>query len=201
MLPMLSALDAVNVMLSSIGQAPVNSLDVAGIRDVAIAKLSLDNTNREVQTKGWSFNTDRGLELSVDESSGHILVPHGALWVRPSDASMRYVQRADNGTQKLYDTSTHSFNMSKPVKVDVIWGFPFDDIPQAARQFIATRAARIFQANVIGSDLLFRFTAEHELEAKAVLEHLESRSKRRNVFDNASAENGIYRRHINTPRF
>jgi hypothetical protein len=50
-------LDAVNTILIGIGEAPVNTLG-SGLQEAEIAEVVLDNINREVQSKGWTFNTD-----------------------------------------------------------------------------------------------------------------------------------------------
>jgi hypothetical protein len=56
-------LDAVNTILLSIGEAPVNTLG-SGLQEAEIAEVVLDNINREVQSIGWTFNTDLRLTLS-----------------------------------------------------------------------------------------------------------------------------------------
>uniref|UniRef100_UPI0040473467 hypothetical protein n=1 Tax=Shewanella sp. TaxID=50422 RepID=UPI0040473467 len=52
-----SKLDAVNTMLSSIGEAPVSSLS-SGLIEAEIAETILDTIDREVQSMGWHFNTE-----------------------------------------------------------------------------------------------------------------------------------------------
>lgn len=197
----MTKLDAVNAMLASIGQTPLNTLDVTGIRDAAIAELALDNTTREVLNKSWSFNSDYLFDL-VPNGSGHILIPAGALWVDPTDISKDYVQRWDSGVAKFYDRVNHTFVINEnPLKVNIVWSMPFESVPQAARSYIATRAARVFQANVIGSDILFRFTDIHEQEALATLNKMESRTKQLNIFAAPTRENDILHRRSNWTRF
>ena len=194
----MTKLDAVNGMLASIGQAPVNSLAVAGIRDVAIANLALETQLRSVLNRGWSFNTDTDYEL-VPDGSGHVLVPATALWLDPTNRSYDFVQRFNGGAMKLYDRAKRTFVIEQnPVHVNVIWAFEFEEIPQPARDYIATRAARIFQSQVIGSDILFRYTELHENEALASLQRLESRSKTRNMLTRNDA---IFDRRYNPRRY
>lgn len=50
-------------MLASIGEAPIASLDSATQADVATAVNLLRNTTREVQSKGWRFNTEFGFQV------------------------------------------------------------------------------------------------------------------------------------------
>lgn len=198
---LLTRLDAVNMMLSSIGTAPVNSLAVPGIRDVAVAALSLDNTQREVLSPGWSFNTDRNFPLPADAGTGYVPVPANALFVDPTDRNKHYVERYDGGVRYLYDTVNHTFEIGETVQCEIIRFQPFEELPQAARQYIATRAARIFQSQVVGSDILWRFTETHEAEALAVLKRLEARQKDLNIFAAPTEENvTILRRRRNAWR-
>ena len=58
-------LEAVNIMLSSIGEAPVNSLS-SGLVDAELAQTTLHNVSREVQAAGWSFNTEYNRSYALD---------------------------------------------------------------------------------------------------------------------------------------
>ena len=50
-------LESINTMLSTIGEAPVNSLTGSLPTDATMAINILDEINREVQAQGWKFNT------------------------------------------------------------------------------------------------------------------------------------------------
>ena len=50
-------LQAVNTMLSTIGEAPVNSITGTTTVDVSVAKNILDETSMSIQSQGWNFNT------------------------------------------------------------------------------------------------------------------------------------------------
>lgn len=50
-------------MLASIGEAPIASLDSATQADVVTALNILRNTTREVQAKGWRFNSEFGYQV------------------------------------------------------------------------------------------------------------------------------------------
>lgn len=191
----MTEIDAINQMLVSIGQAPVNSITSTGILDVETAKLSLDTVLREVLTRGWSFNADFDYPITPD-GSDNILIPATAMWVDPVDTSRDFVMRWDSGTAKMYDRDARSFTITDEVDVNIIWAFEFDSIPQAARYYIALRAARIWQSQVIGSDILFKFTELHEMEALAGLKRLESRTKRVNFVSSGATVS----RRFNPPR-
>ena len=50
-------LEAVNIMLAAIGEAPINSLIGTLPVDARIAQSTLTEVNKSVQSEGWSFNT------------------------------------------------------------------------------------------------------------------------------------------------
>ena len=51
-------LEAVNIMLSAIGEAPVNRLS-SGLVEAETAETILNQINRSVQAEGWHFNKKR----------------------------------------------------------------------------------------------------------------------------------------------
>ena len=70
-------LDAVNTMLSAIGEAPVNSLS-SGLVEAEVAESILNTVDREVQAMGWHFNTELNKSFAQD-TSGNILLPPDVL--------------------------------------------------------------------------------------------------------------------------
>lgn len=165
-------LEAVNEMLTAIGTAPVNTLNVAGLTDAAIAKDTLSSISREVQSRGWWFNTSRAVTLNA--SAGSIPVAANMLRVVPSmptptspGETKQFVVRSG----KLWDTQANTdTGFAAPVKADIVYLFDFETIPESARRYITVRAARVFQTKVLGDGQLGVYTAEHELESFQVLE-------------------------------
>lgn len=187
-------LEAVNTMLFSIGKAPVNSLSVPGINDVSFATQTLYTVVRDVQTRGWWFNREENFPISPD-GSGNILLPDTVLDFWPSERFRGFVERAG----KLYDPTTNSFNIGallngQPLKVDVIWCFPFEELPQAARTYIARRAGREFQTSSVGSQVLYQFTKESEVEAFADLQRRENLAGGSNMFAAPTRNGRIFNR-------
>jgi hypothetical protein len=183
-------LEAVNRMLASIGGSPVNTLEVPGVGDVADAKRQLNEALRDVQSVGYSWNTDYGFSLTPDPVTGAILLPEGVLDIDASDGTLSIVVRQHPTLDQLalYDADNHTFDFSttfsadNPLTVDVIWGFPFNHLPQAARTYIATAAARRFQAQKVNSPILDRFDEMDEARAFLLLQRYERRSRDTNSF-------------------
>jgi hypothetical protein len=175
-------LDAVNVMLMSIGQAPVSTVTDTGIKDVEIARQILHNTSREVQTKGWTFNTDYAYSISptVDD---RILVPSNCLSIDPVNSGEDFVQRWDSDEEAMcmYDLHEQTFDRDTALEVDIVWFYEYEHLPQSARNYIGIKAARIFQAGAVASDVLFRFDQHHEQEALVTFMHEHSRVADRNI--------------------
>lgn len=188
--------DAVNQMLMSIGQSPVNTLTVVGIKTVNIARLVLHNTSREVQGRGWNFNTDDKYPLAPT-SAGTVVLPSNALSVDPCDTRLRYVERrnVESGDRCFYDKDARSFTISKSVDCDIVWFFEFEDLPQAARAHIAHKAGRVFQASSVASQVIHEFTKEREIETLAELDRDERRTSDSNMFAHDSLATRIFLRY------
>ena len=52
---------------------------------------------------------------------------------------------------QLYDRIAHSFEWTKQ-KLKVTWVFDFEDLPEAAKQYITIRAANLFAMRMTGCD-------------------------------------------------
>ena len=74
-----SELEAVNEILSSIGSNPVDSLENSLDVDVLNAKRILSSVSREVQSRGWFFNTEDNITLLPDADDGLVPCPENYL--------------------------------------------------------------------------------------------------------------------------
>lgn len=191
-------LDAINLMLLSIGQSPVNSVDATGIKDVAIAQLWLHNTSREIQSKGWAFNQDFGYEIAPDGNS-RVTVPSNALTIDPTYSSNDWVVRYDEAYSALsmYNLVTQSFECTETLKFDVTWFYGFEKTPPTFRNYVGLLAGQRFQAGGLGSDLLFRFEQVDIDRALLAFERDQSRVTDRNILQGADFANQIFLRRRN----
>jgi hypothetical protein len=175
-----SKLDAVNTMLSSIGEAPVSSLS-SGLIEAEIAESILNTIDREVQSMGWHFNTELNKSFAQD-TLGQILLPADIL---RADATLK--ANAPNLVQrglKMYDRVNHTFVISTDAALDVVLQLLFDDLPEVAKRYIVLRATRIFQDRVVGSNTLHDFQQRDEAEALVQLKDFDKAADDHNIFDN-----------------
>ena len=175
-------LDAVNLMLASIGQSPVNTLSGTLPVDVNKAVRALDSALREVLTQGWSFNTDYDYVLTPD-GTNRIAIPSAAMQLDPTygqDYVPRYDATAPAG-MFLYNRADNTFIHNDEVKVDIVWAYEFEQIPQHCRHYVAMKAARKFQSGIMASAVLHQFTRDDEAEAYATFRRVEKRQKNFNI--------------------
>lgn len=180
-------LDAVNIMLMSIGQSPVNTLTGTGIKDVVTAQLVLHNTSRAAQDEGWDFNTDYMYPITPD-GNNRILVPSNCLNIDPIYDADNFVQRYDeaNAAMSMYDLEGQTFDRTDILYCDIVRFYAYEKTPQSFRNYVALAAGQRFQAGAISSELLFRFEQKDIDAARAILERNTNRQKDRNFFNNTS---------------
>lgn len=156
-------LEAVNDMLAVIGESPVSTLDNTGFVDAVIARQLLHSTSRALQTKGWHFNTIDGFVIQPN-SNGFLDVPLNTLKIDQThdfDGAVDCVHRG----LRIFDKKSQSFVFNQPVTFTITQFIAFDELPEYARHYIYIRAARLFQARMVGSETVAGLTAEEENNA------------------------------------
>lgn len=185
MLTYTTELDAVNTMLFCIGEAPVNTLEDNGLIDAVLARNVLATVSREVQSKGWHFNTEKDYTVTPTTPAGELVLPKTVLRcdsVEP-DHLIDVVVRGN----RLYDRRNHTYKFTNAMKVDMIVLLSHDDLPEPARQYITIKAARRFQQGRVGSDLLNMFSERDEVGLLVTLQEMEAENADYNMLsDNYS---------------
>ena len=187
MLSPTTELEAINTMLSTIGESPVNAVEDTGNVDVVIARQILQSVSREVQARGWHFNTEINYTITPD-SDGYLVLPKTVLKVDTvyPDSSKDVVVRGS----RLYDREKHTYVFTDAVKVDMTILLTFDELPEVARNYVTIRASRIFQERVVGSDTLHAFNSQDEARAMVSLMEYEADTADLNVL---SGNYSVYR--------
>ena len=180
-LSMTSELDAINIMLGTIGESPINSLDAAtGVVDAVTARSILSEVSVQVQEEGWHFNTEYEFVLTPSLDSKEIYVPANAIEVDASAYDRNDIDVAIRGN-RLYDRKNKTFQFQQDIKADLTILLEFNELPQAARHYITVRAARVFQQRVIGSDTLGSFSEKDEARALRSMRRYESKTADYNI--------------------
>ena len=160
-------LKAINIMLSAIGKAPINSLTGTLPVDAKIAQSTLNEINKKVQMEGWSFNTEIDVTLTRD-GSNKINLPIDALRVDPNIHQHTTVDAIQRGL-KLYDRLNNKFEFDEDLICTVVYLRDFDEIPEPARYYMTIKAARVFVDRLVSDQGLRTYTQQDEVRARAIL--------------------------------
>jgi hypothetical protein len=192
----LSKIEAVNIILESIGEAPVSSL-TSGLPDAEAAESKLNEINKAVQARGWHQNIDYNLKLMPNNNS-LIYVPSNYLRVDTTRDS-QYINvtvRNYNSRLALYDIKKQTYIFTEPLFVDVVYLIQFEDLSLELSTYIAYLAARKFQESQMQSVALDNFTRRAEMEAYAALLDAESETDDANILtDSSYVAYATYRHH------
>src|SRR6056300_1832611 len=194
-----SELEAVNTILSTIGESPLNTLSGSLPVDGTVAVNILSEITREVQSAGWHFNTHYKVTLTRDTGNK---IPLATNILRVELDNNRYskvqydiVQR-DNylyNLAKNQDTFDTNFE-----DVTVVYLLPFNEIPEQAKRYITIRSARVFHDRTLGANTLHKFSQEDETKALSILKQAESLTGDYSIFDTPEQaytivrNNGVY---------
>jgi hypothetical protein len=190
-----SEVEAVNLMLASIGEQPVNTIDGNIFNsDVSNARIRLRSASRSLQLIGWTFNTEETVELLRD-GTGKIRLTDDVVRAVPAraDYAMNTVKWAIR-RQYLFNRTTNSLIWEQDVKADIMRLLTFSDLPEPARNYIVERASARFQKNFVGSETLNSFTPEEVMMAKTVLEEFETETGKFNILNGSSSVANIHNR-------
>ena len=160
-------LEAINIMIAAIGEAPINTLVGTLPVDARIAQSTLSEVNKSVQSEGWSFNTEIDVTFTRD-SSNQISLPTDILSI---DANIHHHPTIDPIQRglKLYDRQNNKFEFDEDLICTVVYFRNFDEIPEPARHYINIQAARKFVDRLVSDQALRTYTQQDETRARAIL--------------------------------
>lgn len=174
-------LEAVNIILSSVGESPVNALgsDLSGN-----AEAVLNEVMREIQERGWHFNTEEDYDISV-AVGGTVTLPDNVASYKLDSADV--VMRGN----RLYDRRQHSYTVfSGTVTGTIVFLLAWTELPPTARRLFTMEAAHRYQKRWFSSETLVGFTAEDIRKAKVIFEDAESIQAGYNILNGSY---GVYR--------
>lgn len=152
-------LAAVNDMLAAIGESPVSSLEGDPNADVANCRRILSQVNREVQSKGWTFNIEEDAQLIPDSFSN--LINYLDDYLKVTTGS--YTNRGGF----LYDRTAKTDVFTDPVTVTLVRLREYEEMPECFRSYIVAKASRRFNIRFFGAGEIEGSLQEQELTAWA----------------------------------
>lgn len=173
-----SKLEAVNIMLSAIGEAPVNRLS-SGLVEAETAEIILNQTSRSVQAEGWHFNRETNVTIAPD-LKGQIVLSTTVIRADQMLNSNREIDLTQRGN-RMYDRKNHTFSVNSDVSLDIVYELEFEQLPAVARKYITLVSARKLQDNIVGATELHGFHKEDEIMALAELKDFENETADYNI--------------------
>jgi hypothetical protein len=182
-------LEAVNRCLAAIGEEPVSSL-ASGLDEAETAESTVNEVNRDIQAKGWDCNTDEEYILTADVSDEYP-VPANTLFIDTSGPDESVWVTVREG--KLYNKTDmgYTFADNATLTCKIITQLDYEDLPYHLGNYIAARAAGIFQKRHEGSPVLAGFNSEEEKQAWMDLQDAESDADDANILYDCPTVNAI----------
>ena len=185
-------LQAINIMLSVIGEAPVNSITGTVSVDVSTAKNILDETSMSIQSQGWHFNTHENYKNLALDQDNKIPLPSNCVKVDASK-NFRYINvTLRNGY--LYDLEKHTDVFTIVPEVDIVLVQQFEQLPEYARQYITQKASRRFASRFLGDTEIVKLIANDENEALMAFHQADSQEADVNILEGDSNTYSIINR-------
>ena len=184
-------LEAVNQILSMIGQSPVSTLTAATNPDVIAAVNVLDEATRELQAQRCSWNevktilpfddiytnslvsgqANMAIPIPTPQQIGYNfkLLSHHSIWHskwKNCDLTIR--------NDRIWDRVRSTDDMGGvPVSVVGLLSEDFDDIPEHAKILVTRMAARKMAERFVGEPRLIASAREDEGRARITFSHAE----------------------------
>ena len=139
----------------------------------------LSEVNKDVQNEGWICNTEYHVKVSPD-TNNHIEIPSNYLQYDAynglTNKTLDVVRRKRNvsGTNKylLYDLVDHTFEFSNDLYLDIIYLWPFEDLPNVFKRYITYRSAVRAATQLVSNPQLVQLLQTQEgMTRAAVMEY------------------------------
>lgn len=193
-------LEAVNIMLATIGEAPVDTLTGPMTTDASLALACLNEHTKSVQSDGYPWNTDVNVTLPMD-ASGNIFLASNTALVEVNKSRYSNVwpilRPQANGMKQLYDRRNQTYSFSQLpgglIADRIVYWLDWTQLPEAARRYVLIKAARTFADRSVGAETIHQFTAADEMNAKRAIEANKVDMDQMNIFQSPSTSQMLFR--------
>jgi len=160
-------LSAVNSILGSIGQSPVTNLNFTNPEIEFIYNL-LKESNVEVQSEGWVYNREDHYPFTPD-ANGNISIPANILRMDVCEEEVYRTSDVVKRDGKLYNKLEHTYEFKEPIDMNVVWLFPFEDLPQPFKRLIVAKASTRAAVQLVSNPTLVQLLGQQEAYTRAIV--------------------------------
>lgn len=170
----MQTLSVINLMLGTMGELPLNSLEDTHALLPAM-QGALDDANRRIQADGWWFNME-DLTLTPNPADQSVYLPNDCLSVRTPKYNL--VKRGN----RIYNLTGGTFVFTQShLDVELIREVVFEDLPEIAASYISAVAILKFQTDYDGDTAKARQLAAEVQTAHIDINTAHTRNRRSNL--------------------
>jgi len=159
-------LSAVNSILGSIGQSPVNTLDYSN-PEISFIYNILRESRIDVLNEGWVFNIENNVVLTPETGTGFITFPADALRIDVTDNQFDRTTDVVRREGKLYDKVHKTYVFKNAIKADIVRVYDFEDLPSVYQRYITYKSATRAATQLVTNAQLVQLLGQQEAMARA----------------------------------
>ena len=144
----LTELDAVNNIIGTLGEAPIDTLEDLTNVDAINALRILQEVSRIEQARGWSFNLIENFVLNPDENDNNRIPWNDRYLFLKGEEGTKLVRYGKH----MKDLVRNSDYFPQPIRATVILLIPFEELPDPMRTYIVAKAGFMFQSAYYGDE-------------------------------------------------
>jgi hypothetical protein len=189
----MTELQVVNKMLRAVDLAPVTSITGTIDLEVGAAVERFSEINRDVQTLGWDFNSRKEVKY-LRNVDNEVTLGTNVLSFKPV-GNTRFKDYTMRGG-KIYDRDpdVDSTVLQEDPYLDIVELINFEDLPQAARSYIAHRSVREHERFDSADDTKTEIAGKNEMDAWTALINDHSVMHDETLEDNPDVGSSIFGR-------
>lgn len=172
----ITELDVVNACLRSMGETPLNGIDLDHPYVASALGILGEMLVLELEL-GWWFNTDY-ITLHPDPDTGYVYVPADSLNCEMCPQDTRFVERGN----RMFDTWESTFVIAQDLPVRIFRNIPFEDLTLAARLMISLRTQLSFQDAFDGDQAKYQKLYAQYQQAYGRVRRLHIKNQKLNMY-------------------
>ena len=179
-------LSAVNAILGAIGQSPITSINKTNPEIGFIYNL-LRDSNVDVQSEGWHFNTERHVKYTPQDVGGikKIAIGNDILQMDVTDGWSKRNYDVVKRNGYLYDKYDHTDDwdeLTDGIDLDIVKLLSYEDLPEVFKRYIIYKSAVRAATQLVGNPQLAQLLAQQEALARAAVMEYECNQGNHTMF-------------------
>ena len=167
-------LSAVNSILGAIGQSEQTGTALSFTNpEVKFIYNILTEVNKDVQNEGWVFNTETNIKKSPNTGAPlkYIPIEDNVLRYDVTEGqvyrSQDIIRKFSGTTAYLWDKVNQTFEYDADLYLDVVYLYPFLQLPQVFRRYIISRASVRAATQLVNNPQLAQLLQQQEAMNRA----------------------------------